>query len=116
MKTLIALLAATCMTLLSACSTPDAPNPSTSSAQPVGAVIVKPKMAVANDQALISVVHRKLKQPERVSFLRPMSGGAYVFNVVSPATANDIPAVIADLLATGLFDYVEADQVVTIQK
>jgi hypothetical protein len=116
MKSLAALFVTACAALLGACSTPDAHVASAASTQPVGAVIVKPKTPVANDAALVTVVRQKLNQPERVSFLRPMSGGAYVFNVVSPATANDIPGVISDLLATGLFEYVEEDQIVTIQK
>ena len=116
MKLLARVFVTACVALSSACSTPAAPNASASPSQPVGAVIVKPKAAVANDATLVAVVRHNLKQPERVSFLRPMSGGAYVFNVVAPATANDIPAVINDLIETGLFEYVEADQVVTIQK
>ena len=118
MKLLARVFVTACVALIAACSTPDAPNASTSSAQPVGAVIVKPKTPVANDAALVTAVQQKLKRPERVSFLRPMSGGAYVFNVVSPATATatDIPTVITDLIATGLFEYVEVDQIVTIQK
>jgi hypothetical protein len=116
MKQLLAAMLAINLATLSACSTADTIAATDEQPVAVGAVIAKPKVAVADGAALMSLIRSKLVRPERVAFQRPMSGGAYVINVVAPATSQDIPNVVSDLLATGLFEYVEVDQIVTIQK
>jgi hypothetical protein len=128
-------LAATlgCICLLAACSTaeqPSAPAPAAAPAEPAalpqktgtpekaaatGSIIVKPRERI-DSAALMKNIGEKMRAPERVAFVRAMSGDAYVLNVAAPATAADVPNIIAELNATGLFEYVEADEQLTIQR
>ncbi|MGC3979795.1 MAG: hypothetical protein QM808_00870 [Steroidobacteraceae bacterium] len=96
-----------------------APNPtaaSQSSGVSVGSIIVKPRNQYADGAALMKAINAKLTSPQRLQFLRPMSGSAYVLNVIAPASKDDIPRIISELSATGMFEYVEPDEVVTIQR
>jgi hypothetical protein len=82
----------------------------------IGGIILKPKVAVADESAVAKIVSAQLATPEQVKFLRAMSGGAYVFKVYPPASKADIPAIVARLIASGLFEYVEEDRVMTIRQ
>ena len=82
----------------------------------VGGVILKTKTASQNGAAVIQLVNAHLLAPERVRYLREMSGGAHVLQVVPPATKADIPVIIAQLIATGLFEYVEEDRMMSIHR
>jgi hypothetical protein len=82
----------------------------------VGGIIVKPKKPPTDSAALMKVVSAQLTSPERVTFLRAMSGDAYVLNVMPPATKADIASIVAQLTASGLFEYVEEDQMMTTQR
>lgn len=82
---------------------------------PPARFIVKPRSPAANDAEIVALVRAQLRQPERVRLFRPMSGGAYVFEVVSPGTRDDLAAIVGALNASGVFDYVEIDATATIR-
>lgn len=77
--------------------------------------IVKPKSPLASEAEIVALVRSHLRQPERVRLFRPMSGGAYVFEVVPHGTRDDVAAIVSALNATGAFAYVEIDAPVTIR-
>jgi hypothetical protein len=82
---------------------------------PPARFIVKPRAAVASDTEIVALVRSRLAQPERVRLYRPMSGGAYVFEVVPPGSRDDLPAIVRALSASGAFEYVEIDAPATIR-
>lgn len=105
--------------VMSACSSAEHTLPVAQQAEApraIGSIIVKPLKPVTDDATLMKLVSVHLTTPEQVKFLRSMSGGAYVLNVIPPATKADIPKFIAQLTASGVFEYVEEDQVMTIQR
>lgn len=77
--------------------------------------IVKPRSPMASEAEVVALVRGHLRQPERVRLLRTMSGGAYVFEVVSPGTRGDLAAIVSALNGSRAFDYVEIDAPVTIR-
>jgi hypothetical protein len=84
-------------------------------AQTVGRVIVKLRQPVANDAALMKLIQEKLHEPERIALLRAISNDSYVLKVIAPATKDDLPQIMEQLTATGLFEYVEEDGKKTIR-
>lgn len=82
---------------------------------PPARFIVKPRTPVAGEAQIEALVRAKLERPERVRLFRPMSGGAYVFEMVPPDARDELPAIIARLRASGAFEYVEIDAPVTIR-
>ena len=92
-----------------------AQTPPVANTQPVGRLIVKLRQP-AEEAAFINMIGKKLPAPERVSVLRAISSDMYVLGVLAPATKDDLPRVIEQLIATGLFEYVEEDRMMTIRK
>jgi hypothetical protein len=84
-------------------------------AWPPARFIVKPRAAVASEAQIVALVRAQLRQPERVRLFRPMSGGAFVFEVVPPGTRDDLGAIVSTLSESGVFEYVEVDAPVTIR-
>ncbi len=82
---------------------------------PPARFIVKPKSPPTSEAEVVALVRSHLRQPEHVRLFRPMSGGAYVFEVVAPGTRDDLAAIVSALSASGAFDYVEIDAPVTIR-
>ena len=81
---------------------------------PVARLIVK--LHVPTDESTVMrLIRQTLPRPERVTYLRAMSGDAHVLGVVAPATAESVPALIAELEATNLFEYVELDRMKSIR-
>lgn len=88
---------------------------SAAAAQPVGRLIVKLHQP-ADEVALMRLLTEKLPAPERIAFFRAISNDMYVLNLLTPATKDDLPRVIEQLIATDLFEYVEEDRMMTINK
>jgi len=84
-------------------------------AQAVGRVIVKLRQPVANEAALMKLIQEKFQQPERIAFFREISNDSFVLRVIPPATKADLPRIMDQLTATGLFEYVEEDKMMTIR-
>jgi len=97
--------------MLNACAGPT----TTQSAQPIAALIVKPRTPTSDPDALMRVVRRSLPQPAMARYARPMSGGAHVVYLIPPATRAQVPALIERLRASGDFEYVELDAPVKAQ-
>ncbi len=85
------------------------------SAQPIAALIVKPRTPTSDADALLRVVGRSLPQPAMARYARPMSGGAHVVFLIPPATRAQVPALVERLRASGDFEYVELDAPVKAQ-
>jgi hypothetical protein len=116
----LSLIALTTTIVLTACSSAEQARPAVALQQveaprAISGIIVKPKHPVANDAALMKLVNTHLAAPTQVTFLRPMSGGAYVLSVMPPAAKADVVTIITQLTASGLFEYVEEDQMMTTQ-
>jgi len=77
-------------------------------------IIVKPRQDIADGAALMKLIHARLPAYERIEYLRAMSGGAYVLMVTGKSNDSQIETIIADLMATDLFEYVELDRMMTI--
>jgi hypothetical protein len=101
--------------LLTACQAGAQSNAPAQDAQPVSRVIVKLRQPVASEATLMKLIQEKFPEPERIAFMRAIANDAYVLKVVPPATKNDLPRIMAQLTATGLFDYVEEDKKMTIR-
>lgn len=82
---------------------------------PPARFIVKPRAPVADEAEITALVRSRLDRPERVRLYRQMSGGAWVFEMVPPDARDEVPAVVDRLRASGAFEYVEIDAVVTIR-
>jgi hypothetical protein len=76
---------------------------------------VKLRQPVANDAALMKLIQEKLHEPERIALLRAISNDSYVLKVIAPATKDDLPQIMEQLTATGLFEFVEEDGKMTIR-
>lgn len=102
--------------VISACSSVDQASPAvqqTAVSRAVGGIIVKPRNPVVDEATLMKMVDARLTSSGQVRFSRAMSGGAYVLSVFPPATPADIPSIVAQLSASGLFEYVEVDQAIS---
>lgn len=77
-------------------------------------IIVKPRQDVEDEASLMRLIRIKFPAPDRIEFLRAMSGGAYVLAVVGAADSKHVQTIITDLVATDLFEYVELDPMMTI--
>lgn len=84
-------------------------------AQPIAALIVKPRIPTSDPDALMRVVRRHLPQPAMARYARPMSGGAHVVHLTLPATREQVPALVERLRASGDFEYVDLDAPVRIK-
>lgn len=82
---------------------------------PPARFIVKPRTPVRSEAEITALVRSKLERPERVRLYRPMSGGAWVFEMVPADAREEVPAVVDRLRASGAFEYVEVDAAVTIR-
>jgi hypothetical protein len=81
---------------------------------PIARLIVK--LHTPADQATVmQLIRQELPHPERLTYLRSMSGDAHVLSVVPPATQDTVPILIDELRATKLFEYVELDRMMTIR-
>jgi hypothetical protein len=101
--------------LLTACQAGAQSNSPAQDAQPIGRVIVKLRQSVASESALMKLIQEKVSGPERIAILRSISNDAYVLNVIAPATKDDLPQIMEQLTATGLFEFVEEDRKMTIR-
>lgn len=82
---------------------------------PIAALIVKPRTPASDADTLLQLVRRSLPQPAMARYARPMSGGAHVVYLTSPAMREQVPALVERLRASGDFEYVDLDAPVRIE-
>jgi hypothetical protein len=104
----VALFATLLAALTSCAATPPADAPV------AGAVIVKPRVA-APAEVVVRAVQQPLGESAGVRYARPLAGDAHLVYLTSPATREQLPALIERLRASGAFQYVEADSMMKIQ-
>jgi hypothetical protein len=112
----IAIAVASPLLLQTACQAGAQSSAPVQATQPVGRVIVKLRQPVADEAALMKLIQEKFHESNRIAFLRAISNDAYVLMVVAPATKGDLPKIMEQLGATGLFEYVEEDKMMTIHR
>jgi len=96
--------------LLSCAAVPTVQAQQAEPATPSAVRVIVKLHAPADEPTVMRLIGQKLPQPERVSYLRAMSGDAHVLSVAAPATEDDVSELITDLRATKLFEYVELDR------
>lgn len=105
-------LIAAAATALAACATPTTME---SSAQPVSALIVKPRVATSDPAAVLKTMAATLGQSSGVRYVRPMAGDAHIVYLTAPAQRSEVPQLIERLRASGAFQYVEVDSMMKVQ-
>jgi hypothetical protein len=98
---------------LAACSAPAAMT--SSDAPVVAAIIVKPRIATSDSSAVLKPIQAALGETAGVKYVRPMAGDAHIVHLTSPAQRADVPKLVERVRASGKFDYVEVDSMLTIK-
>ena len=101
------------LTLLAACSAPTTVN--STDAPIVAAIIVKPRVATSDSEAVVKPIRATLGQTAGIRYLRPMAGDAHIVYLTAPAQRSEVPQMIERLKASGAFQYVELDSMMKIQ-
>lgn len=98
---------------LTACSAPA--QMASSDAPAVAAIIVKPRIATSDSAAVVKPIQAALGEMAGVKYVRPMAGDAHVIHLTGPAQRADVPKLVERVRASGKFEYVEVDSMLTIR-
>jgi hypothetical protein len=82
----------------------------------VAAVIVKPRVPAGEAGHVVEQVQSPLGKDAGVRYVRPLAGDAHLVHLTGPATAEQVPALLGRLRASGAFQYVELDSMMKIQQ
>ena len=97
---------------LTACSAPSINSPD---APTVAAIIVKPRIATADPDAVVKPIRATLGESAGIKYVRPLAGDAHLVHLTAPAQRTDVPKLVERLKASGVFQYVELDSMMKIQ-
>jgi len=98
---------------LAACSAPA--QMASSDAPAVAAIIVKPRIATSDSAAVVRPIQAALGEMAGVKYVRPMAGDAHVVHLTAPAQRADVAKLVERVRASGNFEYVEVDSMLTIR-